>query len=310
MNASSQLKRLVVLLPLAMGALALGGAVVSGQTGTALRISPPNFEIAAEPGQVVAQQIRVSNRGDSPLPISMQIAGFRPQGLEGQVQLTEEEEAGFGILTWTSVSPREFLLAPGAEEAVTFLIEVPENAPPGGHYMSILASLGSGGTTQGVAVGQRIGSLVLLRVAGEVVEQAQLADFIAPAFAAKGPIEFDVVLRNTGNVHLRPVGEVVITGTFGGEVARLPLEQRNLLPDSERSFSATWETGWNLGRYTAEYTGIYGSASTNIKGSTSVILFPWPIILPALAILAFLAFMFIRARERLARSFRVLAGRE
>ena len=259
---------------------------------------------------MVAQQIRVSNRGGSAIPITMQVAGFRPQGQEGQVELTEDGEAEFGILTWTSVSPSEFLLEPGQEEAVTFLIEVPEDAPPGGHYMSVLANLGSSGGGEGVVVGQRIGSLVLLRVAGEVVEQAHVAEIAAPGFAAKGPIAFDVVLRNTGNVHLRPVGELVVKGTFGGEVARLPLEQRNLLPNSERAFSATWDTGWNLGRYTAEYTGIYGSAGTNLKGSTSVILFPWPIILPIAAGLALLAFMMIRVRARLARSFRVLAGRE
>ena len=239
----------------------------------------------------------------------MQIAGFRPQGQEGRVELTDEEQAEFGILTWTTVSPSEFLLEPGAEEAVTFLIEVPANAPPGGHYMSILAQLGSGGG-QGLTVGQRIGALVLLSVAGEVVEQAQLAEFAAPSFAARGPISFDIVLRNTGNVHLRPVGEIVITGTFGGEVAKLPLEQRNILPESERIFTATWDTGWNLGRYTAEYTGIYGSSSNNLKGSTSVILFPWPIILPVAVVLALLAFMVFRARTRLARSFRVLAGRD
>ena len=295
---------------LAIAAVAAGGAGVSGQSGTSLRISPPNFEISVDPGEVVAQQIRVSNRGDSPIPITMHVAGFRPRGQEGQVELTEQEEAEFGILTWTTVDPSEFLLEPGEEIPVTFLIEVPENAPPGGHYMSVLASLGSGGSGQGVAVGQRIGSLVLLRVTGEVVEQAQVAEIAAPGFAAKGPIDFDVVLRNTGNVHLRPIGEIVVRGTFGGEVVRLPLEQRNILPDSERAFSATWDTGWNLGRYTAEYTGIYGSAGTNLKGSTSVILFPWPIILPIAAGLALLAFMVIRVRARLARSFRVLAGRE
>ena len=240
----------------------------------------------------------------------MQVAGFRPAGQEGQVELTGEEQAGFGILSWTTVDPSEFLLGPGEETAVTFLIDVPENAPPGGHYMSVLAKVGSAGAAEGVAVGQRIGSLVLLRVAGEVVEQAQVAEIVAPSFAAKGPIDFDVVLRNTGNVHLRPIGEVVVTGTFGGEVARLRLEQRNMLPDSERAFSVTWDTGWNLGRYTAEYTGVYGSASTTIKGSTTVILFPWPIILPVAAGLALLAFMVIRARARLTRSFRVLAGRE
>ncbi len=310
MSALSHLKKLAPLISLVLAAVVVGGAGVSAQSGVALRISPPNFEISVDPGETVAQQIRVSNRGDTAIPITMQVAGFRPAGQGGQVELTEEEQAEFGILTWTTVDPSEFLLGPGEETAVTFLIDVPEDAPPGGHYMSVLAKVGSAGTAEGVVVGQRIGSLVLLRVAGEVVEQAQVAEIVAPGFAAKGPIDFDVVLKNTGNVHLRPIGEVVVTGTFGGEVARLRLEQRNMLPDSERAFSVTWDTGWNLGRYTAEYTGVYGSANTTIKGSTTVILFPWPIILPIAAGLALLAFMVVRARARLARSFRVLAGRE
>ncbi len=141
-----------------------------GQTGTALRISPPNFELEAEPGQVIIQQIRVTNRGDSLLPVTMQIAGFTPVGQEGQVVLTEDEQEGFGIVSWITVTPQEMLLLPAQEELVTFLIEVSEDAPPGGHYASILASIGGGETSQGVTVGQRIGSLVILKVAGEVIE--------------------------------------------------------------------------------------------------------------------------------------------
>ena len=290
-------------------------STVTGQGGTGIRISPPNFELEAKPGETVAQQIRVSNQGSGPLPITMQVAGFTPTGQEGQVALTEEEQAEFGIVSWITVTPNEFLLQPGDQpgdqQEVTFLIEIPENAPPGGHYVSILASIGSGAATQGgVAVGQRIGSLVLLRVAGEIVEQAELAKLSAPALAAKGPITLDVLVRNTGNVHIRPAGVITVKGTFGGEITKLPLEQKNVLPDSERAFSATWDTGWRIGRYTAEYTGFYGSANTAVEGSVSVIIFPWPIALPVLAVLALFVYGVIRGRQRLTRTFRVLTGRE
>lgn len=283
---------------------------VFGQSGTALRISPPNFEIEAEPGQVVAQQIRVSNRGDSTLPISMQIAGFEPTGQEGQVALTEGGQAEFGVVTWTTVTPQEFTLASGDEQVVTFLIVIPDNAPPGGQYMSILASLGSGGTTQGVTVGQRIGALVLLRVTGEVVEQVELTTLGAPALASKGPITFDVVVSNTGNVHVRPAGVITIKDTFGKEIEKLTLEQKNVLPGSERAFSATWDTGWRMGRYTAEYLGFYGAGNIPLDGSISVVIFPWPIALPVLAFMTLLTFIIVRGRKRLARTFRVLVGRE
>ncbi len=242
---------------------------VLGQSGTSLRISPPNFEIEAEPGQVVAQVIRVSNRGDSPLPITMQIAGFQPTGQQGQVALSEEKEAEFGVVTWTTVTPKEFTLASGDEQEVTFLIVVPDSAPPGGQYMSILASLGGGDATQGVTVGQRIGSLILLRVAGEVVEKVELTSLDAPALASKGPINFDVLVSNIGNVHVSPAGVITIKDTFGNEIEKLTLEQRNVLPGSERAFSATWDTGWRMGRYTAEYRGFTEPVMSLLTGQSA-----------------------------------------
>ncbi len=285
-------------------------STVAGQTGTALRISPPNFELEGEPGQVIVQQIRVTNRGESPLPVTMQIAGFTPVGQEGQVVLTEEEQSGFGIVSWITVTPQDMLLLPAQEELVTFLIEIPEDAPPGGHYASILASIGGGEASQGVTVGQRVGSLVILRVAGEVIETANLVSLGAPGLAAKGPIVFNVLVRNSGNVHLRPAGTLTVKGTFGGEITKLLLEQKNVLPDSERAFDAVWETGWRLGRYTIEYQGFYGTGPTLLTGSAVVFIFPWPIVLPVLAILALMVYLIVRGRQRFSRAFRVLAGRE
>ena len=78
MSSSFQRARLAAVLIVTLLVAATTTSTVSGQGGTGLRISPPNFELEAEPGQTVAQQIRVSNRGDGPLPIAMQVAGFTP----------------------------------------------------------------------------------------------------------------------------------------------------------------------------------------------------------------------------------------
>ena len=286
------------------------GSTVQAQGDTGIRISPPNFELEGEPGQVVAQQITVTNRGSSPIPINMQVSGFEAVGQAGQAALTEATPAAFGIVSWTSVTPDQFQLDPDQRQAVTFLIEIPEDAPPGGHYVSVLASVSTAGATQGLAVGQRIGSLILLKVAGEVIEQAQVAELNAPAVASKGPIDFTAVLRNSGNVHLRPAGFISIKGTFGGEITNLQLEQSNVLPRSERAFSATWDTGWRIGVYTAEYTAFYGTENASVTKSVTVIIFPWPIALPVLVVLLVLIFLVFKARQRLGRTVRVLMGSE
>ena len=63
--------RLIVAASFAALMVMVLAASALGQTGTALRISPPNFDLEAEPGQVIAQQIRVSNRGETAIPITM-----------------------------------------------------------------------------------------------------------------------------------------------------------------------------------------------------------------------------------------------
>ena len=149
-----------------------------------------------------------------------------------------------------------------------------------------------------------------MRVSGEVIERAEIAELNAPGLASKGPIDIDVVVRNTGNVHVRPAGFISIKGTFGGEITSLQLKQSNVLPGSERAFSTTWDTGWHVAVYTAEYTGFFGSDNTSITNSVTFIIFPWPIALPVLIVLLMFAILIIRARERLGRTVRVLMGRE
>ncbi len=128
--------------------------------------------------------------------------------------------------------------------------------------------------------------------------------------ASKGPIDVSDLIENSGNVHVRATGLIVVKGTFGGEITKVTLAQENVLPDSQRLFKGTWDTGWRLGRYTIEHEGVYGSGNSLLTGSTSVIIFPWPIVLPVLAVLAFFGFVMFRGRRQLARTVRVLMGRE
>jgi len=259
----------------------------------------------------VAQDIEVANRGDGALPITMNASGFVPAGTQGGADLSDDAT---GVVDWTSVSPKEFVLEPGQKQTVTFLITIPANETPGGHYLSILSSLGSesaqGGEGGAVTVGQRIGSLVLLRVAGEVIEDLSVTSFSAPSLAAKGPIEFKLLDKNEGTVHVRPAGQITITNTFGSEVAQIGLDAQNVLPDSEREFVAVWDTGWTIGLFTAEYVAVYGSDGSVAKASTTVIIFPWPIATPVLVLILGLALVIIKGRRRLSRTFGVLFGGE
>ena len=302
----TRLPKLIALGFFAVLAVVAASSVASAQQGTGLRVSPPRFEIQGDPGQVIAQEIVVSNQGQSPLPITMTAAGFGAAGTTGNPQL--DETITTGVVAWTSISPKNFVLPAGESQTVTYIIEIPENAPPGGHYLTILAAISSGSSEggTGITVGQRVGSLVLLSVSGDVVEKLEVSQFSAPSLAAKGPIDLSLLVKNSGNVHLRPIGKITIKSMLGGDPVELIIEPQNVLPNSEREFKATWDVGWKIGRYTAEYSALYGDSNAEVVRTASIIIFPWPIFLPIFVVFFGFAFLIFLARKRLARTFRVL----
>lgn len=290
---------------------ALGFAGRAEGQGVSIRISPPNFQFEVDPGENLAQTLTVTNPGQIALPVTMSVSKFAPAGPGGQAQLVADDGDPASVTRWLTLSPMSFILEPGQSQKVTVIITVPQDAPPGGQYASVLASIGTGATTgSSLGVGQQIGALLLLRVKGEVLETALVSGISAPTLKNKGPVDLSVTVENTGNVHIKPVGQLVIKSTFGKEVAKLSIPPENILPRSDRTFTVKWDTGWGLGRYTATYTGVFGQTSQNITASQSFFIFPWTIFLPVLLVVLLFALLLVRIRKRIARAVRVLASGE
>ena len=283
---------------------------VAQEEARGISLAPLVFELNANPGDTLSEQIRVTNRSTNTIAITPEVRDFTPVGEAGEVNILEEEQATYSLRAWTIVSPEEISLAPNETKTMTFTIGVPRNAEPGGHYGSILAS--TAGTTPGgtgVAVAQKVGSLVLLRVTGEAAESLQLREFSAPGFLEKGPVPFVIRFENIGNIHLKPAGYITVTNLWGREVARVELEQKNVIPGSIRRLEPTWDIKGGLGRYTATLTAVYGSKQQNLSGVVTFWIFPWKVGLPVgVAGLVILIYL-IRRRRRLFAAIRVLFGR-
>src|SRR3989344_537584 len=118
-----------------------------------LRISPLTFEMSANPGDTISNVIEIYNTENE------------------EAVVTDEINETFSLAKWMIIAPQELILGPLERAAVTFTIQIPQNAEPGGHYGTVLATI-SGQPGGGVAaISQKIGSLLLLQVAGAVQEQ-------------------------------------------------------------------------------------------------------------------------------------------
>jgi len=184
-------------------------------------------------------------------------------------------------------------------------IKIPANMEPGGLYGSVLASAYPPQETQereaGKAVGgahiiTRLGTLFFVRIKGDVKTSGFLKSFttkLKKTFFESGPITFDLLFENDGNVHLTPYGIIEIQNAFGNKTGEIQVDPWFAMPDSVRLREVSWDKDFLVGRYTAYAKINRGYKDIIDEASYSFWVIPWKIILIVFVGL-FLIIYFIR----------------
>ncbi len=269
-----------------------------------LSVSPTLFEMQASRGQAWKSELRVINVNTYPITVYPQVVNFAPQGEDGRgtlIPVFREETSGQTLAEWLQV-PSEGVLIPAQQTAyIEIGVNIPDNAPPGGHYAAILVGTKPPESEQSsvVQTAQYVTSLFFVRVAGDVTEQGDIREFVAEKSLVQHP-EVTLAMRfeNTGNVHIQPQGDITIFNMFGQERGMIPINHQthfgNVLPDSIRKFTFTWkgETAfYDIGRYRAVATLGYGDDTKKYVTSTTYFwVFPYTIIGSILLVL----YVFVR----------------
>ncbi len=302
--------RLTILMILVGLGLILVVQINAQEEAIGINISPLNFELTANPGDVILNKLKIYNpSGSTTIAIEMEVEDFTVVGETGTVKIQPAETETYSLAQWITVEPKVFILEPNEQKFVDFIINVPENAEPGGHYGSVLAGTKGviGGEITGAAVVHKVGSLVLLTVAGEVNESMIVKEFSTPGFAEYGPIEFNIRFENLGTVHVRPKGFVAITDWRDKKVIDIPFPQNNVIPGSVRKVEASWNKEWLFGKYTAILVGSYGMTNTPFEPPILTFwVFPWKIMLGVLLILLLITFYFYKTRRRWRLALKIL----
>lgn len=276
-----------------------------------ISISPVTFSLSANPGDVISQSVKVRNDSDITQSLQMGVQNFTTTDEMGTVGLTEEETA-FNLASWIRFKNTKLSLRSGQETTVSFTITVPRNAEPGGHYASVFGQLSPDsseiGGGAGSALGQKIGSLVLLRVAGDVKEDANVESFTVGDFSSGDPVPFSIRVKNNGSVHVRPQGFVTVSDLFGNKVADIPIEERNVFPGAIRRIEAEWKDPGFMGYYTANVLMYYGQNNQQLTATTTFWIIPWrEIAIWGGAGLVVIILLFL-ARKRIGRAIKALAS--
>jgi hypothetical protein len=276
---------------------------VATEEGSSFAVSPPTFEVNAEPGAHAGDTVMLENQTSVTREVEVRVSNFGPRGEEGQPQL-DIPTSSFAGADWVSITPTRVAIPAKTLQPFRFTISVPFDAEPGGHYAAVIfrsqVPISSIQSPENVV--QEIASLILIRVPGDVRELASIESFTARKASFQfGPVDMVARIRNKGNVHFKPSAQITIDNIFGHRVANIPVKTGHVLPDSVRKLQSKWNRKLLWGPYKAKLTVVYGSGA--VKTVTArVSFFGFPLLIAVLILLILLLLVLMWLRRRRARA--------
>jgi hypothetical protein len=285
----------------------VGAQAANANAAQGIQISPTLVQLSGSKGNTYNVNLNVTNVTGTDLLYKTSISDFGAAGETGtpHIFIDTKLTPASSIRTWVNILP-QFNLNAHQASTVTAQITIPSNAEPGGHY-GVIQFSGTAPTLKstGVGLSASAGVLMLITVAGNINEQANLASFYTSSAVngkesslfETGPVFFITRIQNVGNVHVEPTGSISVTDMFGNVVSTMPVNQdkSNVLPNSIRRFiGPKVDKDWMFGRYTANLTLSYGTHGQAITNTIYFWVIPYRLILVILLILVTVIYVFSR----------------
>ena len=245
-----------------------------------ITIVPPAASIQVNPGDSKEGVLKVINDSDQQLNFVAQTQDFIVEDNKGTPTLLPPSTLNkkYSAAAWIAVYPNTFVVAPHQKATLNYFVQVPKDARPGGHYAAIVytpaEALGVAGT--GAAVKTQIGTLLSISVNGQVNQFANITKFFANSFQEFGPVDIFAQIKNHGDIHIKPLGNITVSDTIGRKVASLPLDEHNIFPQAARDYQVTFGQQWMMGRFKATLLASYGEKNNMpIVATIYFWVFPW-----------------------------------
>ncbi|HSX33635.1 MAG TPA: DUF916 domain-containing protein [Candidatus Saccharimonadales bacterium] len=290
-------------------ALPIGTAHAATQTatvgGNALKVSPVRDDLTMNPGTSQTIDLFITNLTNVATTLHVASNDFTAGGTEdGQPNIILDETQyapSHSLKRLIAPLVGDFTLAPQAQKDVKVTITVPKDTAGGGYYGAIRFYPPQINGQKNLNLAASVGTLVLLRVSGQVVEKMDVAsmdvrrgDNAAFFFTSNKNLSTVVRFHNTGNVQLEPFGKIELK-RFGKQVASFDINNTdprgNVLPDSIRRFTVPLNHISSFGKFTLVGNFGYGTTGQLLTASTTFYVVPVPLVLLGLLLLVALIFL-------------------
>ncbi len=279
----------------------LPGTAVEGD----VVLGPGKLEVWLEPGEKVFRTIYFTNRTGRTIDFLVNIEDFKgSKDPKAGTIFLGEEKGPYSLRDYLHPTTEKFTLEHGQRISLPVEIAIPEDAEPGGRYGVVFASAlppkievkpGEQEAKPMVGIIARVGCLFFVRVKGDADENGLLKGFQTKEekrYFEKGPISFELLYENNGNVHLAPYGLIEIFNLLGRKVGEVEVDPYFAMPDSVRLREIEWDRGFLFGKYTALVSINRGYQDIIDEASLNFWVIPWKIVLIGLLVLAVIIWFF------------------
>ncbi len=269
------MKKLLIIA--ALGVAILGGIFIpdraSAQEANEERItlSPAIARPELAAGQKAKGKLTIINDGTVPYTFLLYARPFSVSNEAYEPNYTEVNERTEAY-QWVEFARTKISLKAGQRVEVSYTVTVPDDAAPGGHYSVLFAETQPPEEDSSVARKKRVGSLLYMTIAGDIIEKGSLASWDVETLQTKQPVSSSIRVENTGNVHFQSDISVTYTSIFGKKQYENN-QQVLVLPGTTRRVVFDWDS--------APYFGIYKASGTvSLLDGTEELEQQWIILFP------------------------------
>ncbi|HJP96438.1 MAG TPA: DUF916 domain-containing protein [Candidatus Saccharimonadales bacterium] len=297
----------------ALAIIAASGAQAMAATagsGNALRVSPVRTDLEIKPGNSKTIDVYVTNMSSETVtlhPVVNDFVAGKDESGTPNILLDGNQAAPLRSFKKYASPLADFSIKANEQHDVKVTITIPADADAGGYYGAVRFEPADVDSSKNLSLSASVGSLVLVTVPGNLVQQASIASLetrtvdskthqesIGSFFTSGKNLVGAVRIKNTGNVQVQPFGKIQLKKS-GKVVATYEINNTqprgNVLPDSIRRFEFDISTkATSFGKYTLEANLGYGDKGQLLTATKTFYVVPIPIIVTVVVILALIAF--------------------
>ena len=277
-------------------------------SGNGLKISPVRTDLTINPGSSQTVTVSVQNVTSSTATfqaiVNDFVAGSGENGQPNLILNPNQYAPSHSLKRYIAPIPNVTIPA-GQTAEVKVTVNIPKDAAGGGYFGAVrFAPASSAAGNQNVTLSASVGSLILVRVPGNIKDDLLLQSFDTRGsadansgssfFTSNKNIYAVARFNNQGNVQEQPFGKILLKK--GGKVLQSSEinntdPRGNVLPSSIRRFSVKLDHVGSFGKYTIEGNFGYGTNGQLLSATSTFYVVPVLLIVLAIIVLAIILFL-------------------